>query len=175
MSDPIAAPPAGQSPITLTKKPAAKSASIITAAIVGVAGLGAGFGVGRATAPTKTASFQGMMGDRNGGAFPRPSGSAGAGGFGGGMMRGDGNGPSLTGTVQSIANGKVTMKLTNGKVVSFAIDTTTKVSKNVAAKSTDVATGSTVAIQVQGAQLGQLFQGSTDNIDLGVVTTVTVH
>ena len=174
MSDPISTPPNGQNPITLSIRPAKKSVSLVVAVAVGVVGLGAGAGIGRATAPQATAV--GRFGDGN---FPRPNmsgmpganGQPGMGGFGG--MR-DGNGPSLSGTVKSVNGTSVTMALQNGKTVTFNLGSSTKVNKNVAAQPADVAAGATVSVQVQGADLGKLFQGTTDNIDLGDVTAVTV-
>ena len=144
--------PAGPSSVpVVTVARRAKSGGILNLLLIGAAILAVGgvaFAVGRSTAPVAAATGRG-----NGGAGFVPGGSfvPGANGQGRGGLLG-GGGLTVSGTVESIANGKLTVKLASGDTVSFTLDGSTTYRSATSASATDVAVGDKVDVGVTGGR-----------------------
>lgn len=125
---------------------------LVVALVIAVGGVT--FAVGRLTAPASTAS-SGRNGNGfvdRGGAFPSgalPSGAlpSGVPGF----VRGLTGSTTISGTVESIADGTLTLKLADGTSVAVALGGTTTYHRQAAATAGDVTAGTKVAVQVQFA------------------------
>jgi hypothetical protein len=142
----------------LARGPKPRKQDRATLALLAVAGLiamgGVGFAVGRSTAPAGTPTGNGN------GAFP----GGGRGAFGsfvpGGSFNPGGGafrigGAGITGTVESIDSGSMTVKLADGSTVTILLTGTTTYHSETAATAGDVQTGTTVRVQVTtGAQPG---------------------
>jgi hypothetical protein len=134
----------------------AGSILLVVAALVAVAGVT--FAVGRMTAPTSSGA-----GNRNvpgNGAFPggsfRPQGSfapGGIGGLGAGSL-------TIEGTVASVADGEVTVKLSSGTTMQVKTDSSTTYHRAATASSSDVTVGSTVKVQVGSLRGGPNADGN---------------
>ncbi len=118
---------------------------LVVAALIAVGGLA--FAGGRLTAPAATAAGTGRNGGFNGGngGFNGPFASGapglGRGAFGGGVL--------LTGTVESIANGTLTIKTANGNSVDVTISDSTTFHSQASATAGDVKTGSQVQVALE--------------------------
>jgi len=121
---------------------------LVVAALIAVGGLA--FAGGRLTAPAATATGTGGLGGRNdgfggNGGFPGPF-ASGAPGLG---RAGLGSGVLLTGTVESVGNGTLTIKTENGTTVDVTIQDATTYHSQSAASAADVTTGSQVQVQLE--------------------------
>jgi hypothetical protein len=122
--------------------------NVLLALAFAVALGGVAFAVGRSTAPAAVATVQG-----NGGAGFVPGGSFAPGGNGQGRGPvGAGGALTVTGTVESIANGKLTVKLASGDTMTFTLDGSTTYRSATAATATDVAVGDKVDVGVTGGR-----------------------
>jgi len=124
---------------------------------------GVSFLAGRLTAPATTGNFP-----RN---FP-----GGNGYFGGGQLPGGGartGGLSLEGTVVSVSGSTLTLKLTSGQTMQVTLSGTTTYHAQTNATASNVASGSTVIVRVQGFQPdpgnGGTGGGGTTATDVTVV------
>ena len=126
--------------------------ALIAAALAGVLVVGGGgFALGRVTAPAP--AFAGFRGGNGGNGFPGFGGNGG--GVGGGGFAGRGGG--LQGTVASISGDTMTLKTANGSTITVTLSSSTTYAKQVAGKSSDITSGSTVRIGVNftaGAPVG---------------------
>ncbi len=119
---------------------------LVAALVIAVGGVT--FAVGRLTAPASTAST-GRNGNGffdRGGAVPSGALPSGVPGFGRGGLGGS---TTISGTVESIADGTLTIKLADGTSVSVALSGTTTYHSQAAATAGEVTTGTKVAVQVQ--------------------------
>jgi hypothetical protein len=105
---------------------------------------GVAFAVGRGTAPVSAAAGPG--GFRNG---PLPSGAIVNGGGPGGFV-GGAAGLSIEGTVTAVDADSVTIETSAGTTIELSIDGSTEYHQQAAADASDVTTGSTVVVQVDG-------------------------
>jgi len=140
-------------------RPRRSGAGMLVNALLGIALVvavgGVAFAAGRATAPATTAAAgrTGLGGQGGQGFAPNASGAPGRGqGFGGGG--GFGGAVSVQGTVEAIDGSSITIKLASGQTVTLGLNGDTTYHKQAAASATDVATGSTVIVQVQGRGFG---------------------
>jgi hypothetical protein len=115
---------------------------------------GVAFAAGRATAPAAAAT-NGRGFNGNGQAFgggglgPNASGAPGRGGFGGAFAAG---GLTIEGTVTAVTADSITLQLTSGQSITIPTDSQTTYHTRAAAKASDVATGSTVLVQLSGGR-----------------------
>jgi len=141
-------PPVG--PVVVASRPrqGGRWLNVLLALAFAVALGGVAFAVGRSTAPVAAATGRG-----NGGAGFVPGGSfvPGANGQGRGGLLG-GGALTVSGTVESIANGKLTVKLASGDTVSFTLDGSTTYRSATSASATDVAVGDKVDVGVTGGR-----------------------
>jgi hypothetical protein len=121
------------------------------ALVVAVGGIA--FAAGRATAPASAAAgrtgagFNGQAGQGGGGfVAPGASGAPGRGGFGGGF----GGALSVQGTVEAIDGSSITIKTASGNTVTLGLNGSTTYNTQASASASDVTTGKTVIVQVQG-------------------------
>jgi hypothetical protein len=149
---------------------------------------GVAFAVGRATAPVASATtarngFGGQGG--NGGTFAGPGASGAPGrGFGPGGGFGGVGGFSIQGTVEAIDATSLTIKLASGQTVTIGLNGTTTYHKQAPATASDVTTGSTVLVQLDGRGFGAGARpqasgapeasGAPTAAGLGAARTVTV-
>ena len=110
------------------------------------------FAAGRATAPAAAATNgRGFNGNGQafggGGLAPNASGAPGRGGFGGAFAAG---GLTIEGTVTAVTTDSITLQLTSGQSITIPTDSQTTYHTRAAAKPSDVATGSTVQVQLSG-------------------------
>lgn len=131
-------------------QPRSRSSRILNLALavaVVVAIGGVAFAVGRGTAPVAATDF-GAGGPRFGnGAFPNASGAPnGGGGFG----PGGADGLSIEGTVTAVDADSVTIETAAGQTIELSIDAGTEYNQQEAADASDVMTGSTVIVQMDG-------------------------
>jgi hypothetical protein len=138
---------------------------------------GVAFGAGRVTAPAAATTVRAGLGAGQGGLNP---GGPTASGAPGGGVGGAGGGVSLQGTVTEVTATSITLQLPTGQSVTIPTDTQTTWHQREAATSTDVTTGSTVIVQIQGGRGGggQGGGGATasgaPNRALGSAATVTL-
>jgi hypothetical protein len=124
--------------------------ALILAAALAIGGVA--FGVGRATAPADSAAngpgtFRGANGFRPDGSFD-PNAAPGRGGafaLGGGL--------SIDGTVTAVSGSAITLKLSDGREVTFTLDASTTYHQSTAASASDVAVGDDVSIKLKGGRL----------------------
>lgn len=117
-------------------------------AIVFVAGIC--FAVGRTTASAETSG----RGTQASAVFPAGSGAPGAGRPGGGAV-------TIEGTVESVADGTITVRLTDGSTVEIATNAGTTYHGQQAASQSDVAAGQTVTVQVDPVEPSAASSGAT--------------
>ena len=123
---------------------------LVFALVIAVGGVT--FAVGRVTAPASASSGRNGNGFVNGGgAFPSGASASGAlpsgaTAFGRGGLGGT---TTINGTVQSMANGTLTLQLADGSTVSVTLSGTTTYHSQAAATAGDVTAGKKVAVQVQ--------------------------
>ncbi len=111
---------------------------------------GIGFAAGRMTAPsTLPVSAAGSGPTFGNGTGPGGGGFGGFGGDDGGFRRELGSGASVQGTVQSVSNGVLTLKLASGGTIQIALNGTTTYHSQAAATSSDVQAGGTVIVRLQ--------------------------
>lgn len=122
---------------------------LVVALVVAVGGVT--FAVGRLTAPASTASTgrNGNGAFDRGGAFPSGALPSGVPGFGRNGLGGLAGTTTISGTVESIADGKLTLKLADGTTVSLDLSGTTTYHRQASAAAGDVTAGTKVAVQVQ--------------------------
>lgn len=153
--------------------------AILAIALVVAIG-GVAFAVGRSTAPTAAAT----VGRGNFGNFPGPGaslapGASGApGGFlGGGQggLGGLGSGLTLSGTVQSLTADTITIETPAGQTVQLNLDPDTTYHRKTDGVAADVATGSTVEVQLDFAGgLGRPTASADSSGPVGTASSVTV-
>ena len=139
---------------------------------------GVAFAAGRLTAPAPVTAFgnggPGQVfgnGNGNGNGGNRGNGQGGAGGFlaGGGI--------TLEGTVESIDANTLTLKTASGQTIQIALDGTTTYHAQSDASASDVTTGKTVLVRVngfRGAGPGASFTPGNDGATNQTATDVTV-
>jgi hypothetical protein len=124
---------------------------------------GVAFAAGRATAPAAAAT-NGRGFNGNGQAFgggglePNASGAPGRGGFNGAFAAG---GLTIEGTVTAVTADSITLQLASGQSITIPTDSQTTYHTRSAATASDVATGSTVLVQLSGGR-GTTGQGGQD-------------
>jgi hypothetical protein len=149
-----APPPTSPLP-PLTVRPRRSSSRILDLALIAAAALaigGVAFGVGRATAPAVSAAngpgtFRGANGFRPDGSFD-PNAAPGRGGafaLGGGL--------SIDGTVTAVSGNAITVKLSDGREVTFTLDASTAYHQSTAASASDVAVGDDVSVKLKGGRV----------------------
>jgi hypothetical protein len=157
-------------------KPRGKSGRIVNivlgvALVIAVAGVA--FAVGRGTANASTAGGNGRGGFNgqgfvNGGNFPGggTGGNGGNGGNGnggpGGFFAGGGGGITLQGTVAAVNGDSITLKTAAGAEITISTNGDTTYHQQAAATSSDVQTGSTVKVQVNGFRGGRFGGGGAN-------------
>ena len=148
-------------PVVVASRPrqSGRWLNVLLALAFAVALGGVAFAVGRSTAPAAAATGRG-----NGGAGFVPGGSfvPGANGQGRGGLVG-GGALTVSGTVESIANGKLTVKLASGDTVSFTLDGSTTYRSATSASATDVAVGDKVDVGVTGGRAAFGGGGATSS------------
>ena len=148
-------------PVVVASRPrqSGRWLNVLLAVAFAVALGGVAFAVGRSTAPVAAATGRG-----NGGAGFVPGGSfvPGANGQGRGGLLG-GGALTVSGTVESIANGKLTVKLASGDTVSFTLDGSTTYRSATSASATDVAVGDKVDVGVTGGRAAFGGGGATSS------------
>lgn len=124
--------------------------ALILAAALAIGGVA--FGVGRATAPAVSAAngagaFRGTNGFRPEGSFD-PNAAPGRGGafaLGGGV--------SIDGTVTAVSASAITLKLNDGREVTFTLDASTAYHQSTAASASDVVVGDDVSVKLKGGRV----------------------
>jgi hypothetical protein len=149
---PVSAPtPPSTSPLPpATVRPRRSSSRILDLALILAAALaigGVAFGVGRATAPAVSAAngtgtFRGANGFRPNGSFDPGAGPRGGFALGGGL--------SIDGTVTAVSGNAITLKLTDGREMTFTLDASTAYHQSTAASVSDVAVGDDVSVKLKG-------------------------
>ena len=140
------------------------------ALVIAVAGVA--FAVGRGTANASTAGGNGRGGFNgqgfvNGGNFPG-GGTGGNGGNGGngnggpGGFFGSGGGITLEGTVTAVNGDSITLTTAAGAEITVSTNGDTTYHQQAAATSSDVKTGSTVKVQVNGFRGGRFGGGGAN-------------
>jgi hypothetical protein len=138
-----------------TVRPRRSSSRVLDMALILAAALaigGVAFGVGRATAPAVSAAngtgtFRGANGFRPDGSFD-PNAAPGRGGafaLGGGL--------SIDGTVMAVSGSAITVKLSDGREVTFTLDASTAYHRSTAATASDVAVGDDVSVKLKGGRV----------------------
>ena len=157
---------------------AKRGSGMLVNALLGVALVvaigGVAFAAGRVSAPAAAAATRTGFG----GVGPAASGAPG--GFNGGIG-GAGGGASLQGTVTAVSADSITLQLTSGQSITIPTDAQTTWHERQAATASDVTTGSTVIVQLQGGgrgtqnggQGGPTASGAPART-LGPATTVTL-
>ena len=123
--------------------------NLLLALAAAVAVGGVAFAVGRSTAPVAAATggAQRGFGFAPGGSFdPNAAGARGL--FGGG-------GPTISGTVVSVDNGTLTLKLASGGTTTVALGPSTTYHSSTTAAASDVTVGATVDVRLQGGRITQ--------------------
>jgi hypothetical protein len=176
-SGPGGAPPSIPAGPTATPTAGRSSGSRVLNIVLGIAVAvaigGVAFAVGRTTAPVSAASP--AVGRFGNGQFPSASGApafgnggqAGDGRIGGPAFLGRGNGLTMTGTVDSIAGGTMTITTEDGQTIELILGPDTTYSTKTAASASEVTEGSTVEVQidVSGGFRGGLGDDDTGNPD----------
>jgi hypothetical protein len=155
--------------------------AILAIALVVAIG-GVAFAVGRTTAPAAAAT--GDRGNFGAGNFPgpgaslAPGASAAPGGFlGGGQggVGGLGGGLTVSGTVQSVTADTITIETEAGQTVELSLDSDTTYHRKTDGAAADVATGSTVEVQLDFAGgLGRPTASADTSGSVGTASSVTV-
>jgi hypothetical protein len=154
---PVSAPtPPPTTPLPpATVRPRRSSSRVLDLALILAAGLaigGVAFGVGRATAPAVSAAngpgtFRGANGFRPDGSFD-PNAAPGRGGafaLGGGL--------SIDGTVTAVSGSAITVKLSDGREVTFTLDASTAYHQSTASTASDVAVGDDVSVKLKSGRV----------------------
>jgi hypothetical protein len=168
-----AAPPA----IVVAKKKSSGgwlNVVLVVAAAVAIGGVA--FAVGRTTAPVSASVGNGrgnFGGAFPGGSFaPRASGQpgfGGRGGFGGGF----GGGLTVSGTVESVTADTLTIKTASGQTITVSTGASTTYNTQAPASASDVQTGKSVQVQLQGGG-GRPSASAGTSGPLGTAGSVTV-
>ena len=154
------------------RRPARRSSSTTALLAIGVliASSGIGFAIGHMTGGSSTSgtnSANGLPNGGNGGQFADASGRPDfPGGLGGG-----GGGAAITGTVVSVTNDSMTLKLANGSTITIGLGSTTTYHGQTSAAQTDVKTGATVSVKTSG---GQVQPDASASASTGTATDVTI-
>ena len=156
-ADPTFEPPQAEPVVVRAARPRSRSAAILNIALAAaflVAVAGVAFAIGRGTAPAAAtaAGLNGRTGGfGNGGAGGEfRNGGNGGGGFGGGGFGGGAAGLTIQGTVTSLDANTVTIKTSGGATLQLSINGDTTYHQQAPASSSDVSTGSTVIVRVNG-------------------------
>jgi len=162
----LAPPPAPVVPSPV--KPRGRSGRIVNvvlAVAVAVAIAGVAFAVGRGTASASSATGNGrgqfFNGQGNGGTLPGGGGGNGQGNGGPGGFAGAG-GLTLEGTVSAVDGDSITLKTAAGAEITISTSGDTTYHQQAAATSSDVQTGSTVKVQVNGFRGGRFGGGGAN-------------
>lgn len=150
---PAAPPPTGGGmpaggATTAKRSGSARLLNAVLAIAVALAIGGVAFAAGRLTAPAPTNPFG------NGGPgqfFGNGNGNNGQGGPGGFLA---GGGVTLEGTVESLSGTTLTLKTSSGQTIQVTLDGTTTYHAQSDASASDVTTGSTVLVRVEGFRGG---------------------
>jgi hypothetical protein len=110
---------------------------------------GVAFAAGRATAPASAAAA-GRTGFGQGGAGGQGFGGPGASGAPGRGFGGGAGAVSIQGTVEAIDGSSMTIKLPSGQTVTIGLNGSTTYHSQTAATASDVTSGSSVIVQLQG-------------------------
>jgi hypothetical protein len=145
----------------------ARIVNVVLALAVAVAIAGVAFAVGRGTANASTPEGNGRGQFFNGQGFPgngnagNGDGNGGGGGFvgNGGPFAGGAAGIVLEGTVSSVDADSITIKTAAGAEITVSTSGDTTYHQQAAATSSDVKTGSTVRVQVDGFRGGRFGGG----------------
>jgi hypothetical protein len=151
-------------------KPRSKSGRIVNvvlglALVIAVAGVA--FAVGRGTANASTAQGNGRggfngQGFTNGGNFPGGGNGGNGNGGPGGFFAGGAGGITLQGTVTAVNGDSITLKTAAGAEITISTNGDTTYHQQAAATSSDVQTGSTVKVQVNGFRGGRFGGGGAN-------------
>jgi len=167
-----------QAPLVKPKSSSrALNAVLALAAVVAIGGIA--FAIGRTTAPAAAAADPRSA---FGGGFPNasfaPGASAPPGGFiGGGQggLGGLGGGLTMSGTVQSVTADTLTIETEAGQTVELSLDSDTTYHRKTDGVAADVATGSTVEVQLDFAGgLGRPTASADTSGSVGTASSVTV-
>jgi len=161
----FAPPPAFAAP-PIPRRRSSLLTSVLLAAAGAVAVAGIAFAAGRLTAPaaaasTATGRFGGLG---NGQGFAGRSFAPGA----GNGLRGAFGGVGLKGTVTGVTGNTITVKLANGTEIKVQTDTSTTYHQQASGSASDVTSGKSVIVQLQGGGGG--FGGGG-----GTTTTPTLR
>ncbi len=142
--------------------------SILLAAAAVVAVAGVAFAVGRVTAPASTTPAGFGRALQNGGTGANGNRFPGA-GQGGGLFGAAAGGLELRGTVTAVNGDTITVQLENGRTIEVQTSSSTTYHTQVSGSASDVGSGKSVIVQVQGGAglRGAFGQGGTTN---GTVT-----
>jgi len=149
----VPAPTPAVAPVVVARRSTAGAlVNVLLGVALVVAVGGVAFAAGRATAPAAAATNgRGFNGNGQafggGGLAPNASGAPGRGGFGGAFAAG---GLTIEGTVTAVTTDSITLQLTSGQSITIPTDSQTTYHTRAAAKPSDVATGSTVQVQLSG-------------------------
>ena len=143
--------PVGAPTVRARSKGSGMLVNVLLGIAVVIAVGGVAFAVGRATAPTAVAAANNGRFGNGGFLGPNASGAPGGGFVGNGGLGGFG-GASIEGTVTAISADSITLQLASGQTVTIPIDAQTTFHQRASATASDVTTGSTVIVQVQGGR-----------------------
>jgi hypothetical protein len=183
--EPSAVPtsPVTPAPVTVSSAPgpARKKSSggrwlnlvLVLAAAVAIGGVA--FAIGRGTAAVSATTGNGRVfsGAFPGGSFdPGASGAPGIvrGGFGGGL----GGGLTVQGTVESVAGDTLTIKTANGQTITVTTGASTTYHTQADASASDVQTGKTVQVQLDGGRTARPNASAAPGGAVGTAGSVTV-
>jgi hypothetical protein len=149
-ADPTFEPPEAEPVVVRAARPRSRSAAILNIALAAaflVAVGGVAFAIGRGTAPAAAtaAGLNGRTGGFGNGGAGGEFRNGGGGGFGGGAT-----GLTIQGTVTSLDANTVTIKTSGGATLQLSINGDTTYHQQAPASSSDVTTGSTVIVRVNG-------------------------
>jgi len=154
----------------------ALNAVLAIAVVVAVGGIA--FAIGRTTAPVAATDPRSAFGSGFPNASFAPGASAAPGGFiGGGQggLGGLGGGLTVSGTVQSVTSDTLTIETTAGQTVELSLDSDTTYHRKTDGAAADVATGSTVEVQLDFAGgLGRPTASADTSGSVGTASSVTV-
>ena len=138
---PFFPPPASPSPVIVAAKSSGRSFTVLLVIGLLIAVGGVTFALGRVSAPA--APTRGNFAGANG--APGFNAGTGANGFGAGL-----GGILLTGTVETVSGSSLTLKETNGSLVTVNLSGTTTYHAQAPASASDLSNGTAVKIQVAG-------------------------
>ncbi|HET7181946.1 MAG TPA: hypothetical protein VFI15_06910 [Candidatus Limnocylindrales bacterium] len=137
-------------PVTSRRGVSNRALNVLLGGALVLAIAGVAFAAGRMTAP----AAQGLTGGTfpNGGVFNGQGRGNGQGGFGtngqGGAIFGNGGGPTIEGTVESVSDTTLTLKTADGQTIQVALSGDTTYHAQSDATASDVVTGATVQVRL---------------------------